>query len=384
MTRIYLDHAATTPARPEVVAAMLPFFSERGYNASSLHREGRAAKAALDDARDVVARILGAKRKEIIFTGGGSEADTLAIIGAARATRGDGRHAVASAIEHHAVLHALDELCGEGWEVTLVPPDEHGVIDPAAVAAALRSDTVFASVHYANNEIGSVADISTIARQARERGILFHTDAVQAPGYLPLDVSALGVDMLSLSAHKFYGPKGVGVLYVREGSPVRPIVHGGSQEFSKRAGTENVAGIVGLARALELAVGEPGTARRVGGLRDRLEAGILAQIPDVRANGRGASRLANNCSVSFSGVDSDQLLIRLDLDGIAASGGSACASGAPEPSHVLSALGLSREWMRGTVRFSLGRSTTAAEIDRVLALLTAAVADLRRFSAAAT
>lgn len=384
MTRIYLDHAATTPARPEVVSAMLPHFIENGYNASSLHREGRAAKAALDDARDVVARILGAKRKEIVFTGGGSEADNLAIIGLARAARGGARHAVASATEHHAVLHALDQLRGEGWEVTLVLPDERGYIDPSAVAAALRPDTVFASIHYANNEIGSVAEISAISRHMRERGVLFHTDAVQAPGYLPLEVSALGVDLLALSAHKFYGPKGVGVLYVREGIPLQPIVHGGSQEFSKRAGTENVAGIVGLARALELAVAETGTAERVAALRDRLEAGILERISGAHVNGGGTARLPNNCNVGFSGIEAEQLLVRLDLDGIAASGGSACASGASEPSHVLAALGQTRERMRGAVRFSLGRATTGAEIDRVLELLPAAVADSRRFSGMTT
>lgn len=382
--RIYLDHAATTPARPEVVAAMLPYFSEHGYNASSLHREGRLARKALDDARDAVARVLGAKRKEIVFTAGGSEADSLAIIGTARAARGGGRHMVASATEHHAVLHALDDLRDEGWEVTLVLPDEHGHIDPPRVAAALRPDTVLASIHYANNEIGSVAEISEIARYTRERGVLLHTDAVQAPGYLPLDVSALGVDLLSLSGHKFYGPKGVGVLYVREGAPLRPIVHGGSQEFSKRAGTENVAGIVGLARALELAVCDTDSAGRVGSLRDRLEIGILERIPDVHVNGSGGARLPNNCNVSFSGLESEQLLVRLDLDGIAASGGSACASGAPEPSHVLAALGLAREQIRGAVRFSLGRATTAQEIDRVLEILPGAVADVRRFSGAAT
>ncbi|MDP9110105.1 MAG: cysteine desulfurase, partial [Candidatus Eremiobacteraeota bacterium] len=309
MTRIYLDHAATTPARPEVVAAMLPYFSEYGYNASSLHREGRHAKRALDEARDTVARILGAKRKEIVFTAGGSEADNLAIIGTARANRGRGRHAVASATEHHAVLHALDELRDEGWEVTLVSPDEHGQIDASAVAAALRSDTVFASIHYANNEIGSIAEISKIARYTRDRGILFHTDAVQAPGYLPLDVSALGVDLLSLSGHKFYGPKGVGLLYVREGAPLRPIVHGGSQEFSKRAGTENVAGIVGLARALDLAVGDSDALERIRSLRDRLETGILERIPDARVNGGGGVRLPNNCNVSFLGLESEHLLV---------------------------------------------------------------------------
>lgn len=381
--RIYLDHAATTPARPEAVAAMLPHLAG-GYNPSSTHSEGRAAKAALDSARDTVAAVLGARRKEIIFTSGGSEADNLALLGLAMAGPGPGRHAVASAIEHHAVLHALDVLQAQGWEVTLVPVDGQGRIDPAAVEAALRPETVLASVHYANNEIGTVAEIAEIARALRKRGVFFHTDAVQAPGYLPLDVGGLGVDLLSLSAHKFYGPKGVGVLYVRDGVPLRPIVHGGSQEFSKRAGTENVAGIAGLAAALELAVSETGTAGRVAALRDRLEAGILERVADVQINGRGARRLPNNCNASFRGVDSEALLARLDLDGIAASGGSACASGAAEPSHVLAALDLGPEWLGGAVRFSLGRSTTSVQIDRVLELLPQAVADVRRFSAKTT
>ena len=382
--RIYLDHAATTPARAETVEAMMPHFVENGYNPSSLHREGRGAKAALDGARDLVARALGARRKEIVFTGGGSESDNLAVIGAARAVRGRDRHAVASATEHHAVLHALDVLRAEGWEVTLVPVGETGQIDPAAVDAALRPQTALLSIHYANNEIGTIAAIPEIARMARARGVVFHTDAVQAPGYLPLDVTALGVDLLSISGHKFYGPKGVGVLYVREGIPLQPIVLGGAQEFSRRAGTENVAGIVGLSRALDLVTNERGLADRVGALRDRLENGIIERIADVRVNGRGVPRLPNNCNVSFAGVESEQLLVRLDLDGIAASGGSACASGASESSHVLAALGLAPEWLQGPVRFSLGRSTTAAEIDRVLELLPAAVAELRRFSRVAT
>lgn len=382
--RIYLDHAATTPVRAETLEAMLPHFIENGYNPSSLHREGRAAKAALDEARDAVARALGARRKEIVFTGSGSESDNLAVLGAARAVQRRGRHVVASATEHHAVLHALDALRAEGWEVTLVSVDEHGRIDPAAVAAACTSHTTLATIHYANNEIGTIAAIPEIARVARERGIIFHTDAVQAPGYLPLDVTALGIDLLSISAHKFYGPKGVGVLYVRDGVKLQPMLLGGSQEFSKRAGTENVAGIVGTARALDLAVREPETSERVEALRDRLENGILARIPDVRINGRGAPRLPNNCNVSFRGVESEQLLVRLDLDGVAASGGSACASGASEPSHVLAALGLTPQWRHGAVRFSLGRGTTAAEIDRVLELLPLAVADLRRFSGVTT
>ncbi|MGZ3507866.1 MAG: cysteine desulfurase family protein [Vulcanimicrobiaceae bacterium] len=379
--RIYLDNAATTPARPEVVEAMMPHFTGNGYNPSSLHAEGRAARQALDEARDRVAAMLGASRKEVVFTAGGSEADTLALVGVANALKARGRHLVSSTIEHHAVLHALDALGDDGWEVTLLPVTPEGVVDPDAFAAALRPDTVLASVMYANNEIGTLQPVRELAAIAREAGVLFHTDAVQVPAYVSVDVSDLGVDLLSISAHKFYGPKGVGALYVREGTPIHPTVYGGSQEFSKRAGTENVAGIVGMARALELATGERGTvSARIASLRDRLENGILECIPDVRINGGDAPRLPNNCSVSFAGVQSEHVLVRLDLEGIAVSAGSACTSGALEPSHVISALGLPEEWMQGVIRFSLGRGTTAEQIERVLEVLGNGIAELREFS----
>lgn len=379
--RIYLDHAATTPVRAEALEAMLPYFTQSGYNASSVHAEGRAARAALDSARDRVARCIGARAKEIVFTGGGSEADNLALIGAARALRDRGRHIVSTAIEHHAVLHALDALQDEGFEVTRLAVDSEGRVDPQAFGDALRDDTILASVMYANNEIGTVQPIARLADLAHARGALFHTDAVQAVAYLPLDVRAMGIDLAALAAHKFYGPKGVGVLYVREGVPVMPLIHGGSQEFAKRAGTENVAGIAGLATALELALGErTGAAARVGTLRDRFESEVLRRIPESRVNGGGAVRTPHISNISFLGVESEQLLIRLDVDGLAVSAGSACASGAIEPSHVIAALGLPEPWMRGVIRFSLGRSTTEAEIARTVEVLERAVSDLRSIS----
>lgn len=381
--RIYLDFAATTPVRAEVIEAMLPYFAANGYNASSVHAEGRAARAALDDARERVARCLGAKSKEIVFTGGGSEADNLAIIGVARALRTRGRHLLSTAVEHHAVLHALQALRDDGWEVTLLAVDAEGRVSAEAFAQALRPDTVLASVMYVNNEIGTVAPVAQLAALAHERGVLFHSDAVQAAAYLPVDVSKLGVDLLSLAAHKFYGPKGTGVLYVREGTPLEPILHGGSQEFSKRAGTENVAGIVGLTTALELAMDErTAAAGRVATLRDFFEHEVLRRVPDVRINGGGAMRAPHISSMSFLGVTSEQLLMRLDLDGIAVSAGSACASGAVEPSHVIAGLGLPEPWMRGVIRCSLGRTTTQAQIARAAEVLEQAVADLRSFSPA--
>lgn len=378
MQRIYLDYAATTPVRPEVLEAMLPFYQGGGYNPSSVHAEGRAARAALDNARERIARILGAKAKEIVFTGSGSEADNLAIAGVARATRDRGRHLVSVATEHHAVLHTLDALRDEGSEVTLLPVDTEGRIDPKEFAAALRDDTVLVSVAYANNEIGTIAPIAELARLAHEGGALFHTDAVQAPPYLPLDVRELAVDLLSIAAHKFYGPKGVGALFVREGVPLAPLTYGGGQEFAKRAGTENLAGIIGMARALELAVAErDAVASRVGMLRDRLQALLCERLNGTHVNGAGVPRLPNNLNLAFLGIEGDRLLARLDIDGLAVSAGSACASGVVEPSHVIAALGLPPDWSRGVLRFSLGRSTTEEEIARAGEMVGRAVSDMR-------
>jgi cysteine desulfurase len=378
VSRIYADHAATTPVRDEVTAAMLPYFGTFGFNPSSQHAEGRAARAALDEARATVAGLLGARPREIVFTGGGSEADTLAIVGGARAARGRGRHVVTAATEHHAVLHATDVLRDEGFEVTVLGVDSQGLVDPAAFEAALRPDTVLASIMLANNELGTLTPIADLARVARERGVVFHCDAVQAPGRVPLDVDALGVDLLSLSAHKFYGPKGVGVLYVRSGTPLVALVVGGGQEAGLRAGTENVAGIVGLARALELAVAEmPAEVARLEGMRDRFEAGVDRAIADVCVNGRRAPRLPNVSSLAFRGVEAATFLVRLDLDGVAVSAGSACAAGSVEPSHVIAALGAPRWVELGTIRFSFGKLTSEHDVERLVSMLPEAVSGVR-------
>jgi cysteine desulfurase len=369
--RIYADHAATTPLRDEVLEAMLPHFGTYGFNASSLHAEGRAARSALDDARARTARLLGAKASEIVFTGGGSEADNLAILGAARAARGRGRHAITAATEHHAVLHAFEVLREDGFDVTVLPVDGDGRIDPSVFAAAFRPDTTLVSLMLANNELGTLHPIAELARIARARvpGIVVHTDAVQAPGRVPLDVGALGVDLLSLSAHKFYGPKGVGMLYVRRGTPLASLVVGGGQEHGLRAGTENVAGIVGFARAFELAVAElPAETQRLRALRDGFEAAAAA-IPGTRVNGAGADRLPNVSSIAFPDADATALLVNFDLAGVAVSAGSACAAGSTEPSHVLNAIG-APAWARtGTLRFSFGKLTSREDVERLKAML---------------
>jgi cysteine desulfurase len=368
--RIYLDHASTTPVHPDVLAEMLPFFMDVGHNPSSLHAEGRQARAGLDRARDRVAAALGVARKEITFVGSGSEADNQAILGAARAHRAKGAHVVSTQIEHSAVLHALESLRDDGFEITLLPVDERGLVDPAMFAGALRDDTVLATVMFANNEIGAIQPIAALAAAARARGVIFHTDAVQAAAWIDVRPRELGVDLAAFSAHKFCGPKGVGVLYVREGLALQPLVHGGGQEFGRRSGTENVAGIVGFAAALDRVVAaSPQRGQRVARLRDRFEAGLGAQLPEIRINGGDAPRLPNISNVSFDGLHSEALLVRFDLEGIAVSAGSACTSGALEPSHVIAALNIDPRWRQGVIRFSLGEGTTEEEIDRVLELV---------------
>jgi cysteine desulfurase len=375
--RIYLDNSATTPLRAEVAQAMHAAAPDGDFNPSSLHAEGRRARALLENARERIASSIGAARNEITFTGSGTEADNLALFGVLHAGARGG-HVVVTAIEHHAVISTVEQLAEEGFETTVLPVGSDGHLDPAQFAAALKPATVLASVMYANNEIGTVAPVLELARVARARGVLFHTDAVQAPAWLPLDVRELGVDLLSLSAHKFHGPKGVGILYARHGIALAPILHGGGQEFGRRSGTQNVVGAAAMGRALELAVEErPAQARRVGALRDALAAGILAGIPEVRINGC-EPRLPNVLNVSFAGLDSAALLIALDLAGIAVSAGSACTSGALQPSHVLAALAVEERWQRGAIRFSLGITTTSAQIERVLAVLPSLVSDLRR------
>jgi cysteine desulfurase len=376
-SRIYLDHAATTPVRSAVADAMREAADQYNFNPSSLHFEGRRARAALDAARDCVAAAIGATRGEILFTSGGTEANNLALLGA---TRGLARpaHVVSSAIEHRAILGALERLREDGFETSLVPVDRQGRVDPAEFERSLRPQSVLASVMYANNEVGTVQPIADLAEISRRRGVLFHTDAVAAPSWLPVDVRALGVDLLSISAHKFYGPKGVGLLYVRSGVPLAPIIIGGGQESGRRSGTENVPAIVGMARALELAVAQRSQAAQdVAALRDRLEAGIRSRVAGVSVNGGDAQRLANCSNLSFAGVDPAALIIALDLAGVSASAGSACASGTLEPSHVLVAMAWEGAGPASGVRFSLGTATTPAEIERVLGILPAVVADVR-------
>jgi len=367
---IYLDHAATTAVDPCVVEAMLPYFSERYGNPSSLYGEARLARQALDQARARTAALLGARPSEIIFTSGGSESDNAALKGAVWAANARGAHIITTAIEHHAILHACAWLERFGVETTYVGVDDQGLVDPAQVAQAIRPTTALISVMHANNEIGVIQPIREIAAVARAHGIPLHTDAVQSAGHVPTMVDALEVDLLSLSAHKFYGPKGVGALYVRRGTPWLPLQQGGGQERGRRAGTENVAGIVGLAAALQLAtetMDEEGA--RLCALRDWLIAAVLAAVPGSRLNGHPTRRLPGNANFSFADVDGEALLLSLDRHGVAASSGSACTAGSIDPSHVLLALGLEPALAAGSLRLTLGRHTTTEEIDRVAALL---------------
>ncbi len=376
--RVYLDHAATTPVDPRVLAAMLPYFTDKAGNASSIHGLGQEARAAVEQARAEVAALIGARSSEIVFTSGATEADNLAVLGVALATEARGRHVVTSAIEHHAVLEACHFLEERGYEVTCVPVDVRGIVDPDDIRRALRPDTVLVSVMAANNEIGTLQPVEEIGRLARERGIPFHTDATQMAGALPVDVDALSVDLLSVSAHKRYGPKGIGALYVRAGTALRRIQHGGSHERGRRGGTENVPGIVGLGAALRIAGAEmEGERARLEALRDRM-IGEALELPGARLNGDPRRRLPNNVNLSFTGTDSQSLVIGLDLRGVAASSGSACTSGSLEPSHVLAALGLPADLAAGAVRLTLGRGTTNADVAYALEVLRDVVTRLTR------
>ncbi|MBC7243539.1 MAG: cysteine desulfurase NifS [Anaerolineae bacterium] len=381
---VYLDHAATTPVDRRVVEAMLPFWTERYGNPSSIYRLGRDAAKALNGARERIAGILQADPSEIIFTSCGTESDNLAIRGVAFAqrARGKGSHIITSSVEHHAVGHTVEQLVKKfGFEATFLPVDHYGMVDPDEVARAIRPDTVLITIMYANNEVGTIQPIAEIGRLARERGIPFHTDAVQAGGALPLDVNALNVDLLSLSAHKFYGPKGVGLLYVRKGTPLWPMQTGGSQERNRRAGTENVAFAVGMATALELAYAElEQTNRRVQALRDRLIAGVLERIPDVELTGHPTQRLPNSASFVVKYVEGEAMLLNLDMKGIFASSGSACTSMSLSPSHVLTAMGFPPEIAHGSLRMTLGKGNTEEEIDYVLDVLPEIVSRLRAMS----
>ena len=373
---IYLDNAATTAVRPEVLSKMLPFFCDRAGNPSSIHAAGREARKAVENARRQVATALHAEAREIYFTAGGSESDNWAIRCATAET--GKKHVITSAVEHHAVLHSCRVLERDGFRVTYLPVDENGLVSPDDVRRALMDDTALISIMAANNEVGTLEPIREIGRIAREAGVLFHTDAVQAAGVVPIDVNDWNADLLSLSGHKFHGPKGVGALYIRKGTRIHNLIEGGAQERGLRAGTENVPGIVGMGDALSLAAAElPEYTARVTTLRDRLIHGVLSAVPDARLNGHPTLRLPGNANFSFPGVEGESLLMRLDLAGIACSSGSACTSGSLEPSHVLSAMGLSPDMARSSLRFSLGRDNTAEEIDRVLAVLPPIVEDLR-------
>ncbi|MFQ5613111.1 MAG: cysteine desulfurase family protein, partial [Anaerolineae bacterium] len=370
---IYLDHAASTPVDPGVVEAMLPYFTETYGNASGLHSQARASARALDAARRDVAEVLGCSPKEVIFTSGGSESDNMAIRGVAWAQKqaGKGAHIITSPIEHSAVQKTIDQLCARfGFEQTRVPVDETGRVDPAAVAGAIRPDTVLISVMGANNEVGTIQPLAEIGQIARERGIPFHSDTVQAVNAIELQVDALNLDLLSLSAHKFYGPKGVGVLYLRQGTPFLPPGTGGGHEGNRRPGTENIPYIVGLARALRLVERlRPGETLRQAALRDRLVAGVLQAVPGAQLTGHPTQRLPNNASFVFPGCDASALLMHLDMQGIAAASGSACDTGMPEPSAVLLAMGVPSDLALGALRLTLGRSTTGDDIDYVLDVL---------------
>lgn len=375
-----MDHAATTPVRPEVVEVMLPYFGTEFGNASSVYGWGRRAHQALDQARDTVAELLGAASNEIIFTSGGSEGANLAIKGVAWAYQTKGKHIITSAIEHHAVLDTALWLKKHGFEVTILPVDEEGFVSPAEVEKALRPDTILVSIMHANNEVGTIQPIAEIGAIVRKHGAFFHTDAVQTAGVLDLNVEELNVDLLSLSAHKFYGPKGVGTLYVRKGVRLDPLIHGGAQERRRRAGTENVAGIVGLAKAFELAREERVAENaRLTKLRDRLIEG-LQTIPSSKVNGSLSQRLPNNVNVCFQYIEGESMLLNLDLRGIAASSGSACTSGSLDPSHVLLAMGLTHEIAHGSLRLTLGRDNTESDVDFVLHEIPVIVERLRKMS----
>jgi cysteine desulfurase len=381
--RIYLDHNATSPPAPQVVDAAAAAMRDAVGNASSVHYFGQQARAAVDAARASVAALIGGDPSEVVFTSGGTEADNLAIRGVADTGLASGRtHLVVSAIEHEAVLTTVRALERRGWSVTLVPPDSSGVVEPARVAAALTPATALVSVMHANNEIGTVQPIAELAPLVHSGNAVFHVDAVQSAGKIPIDVGALGVDLLSISAHKFRGPKGVGALWIRRGTRLTATMTGGRQERSRRAGTENVPGIVGMGVAAELArAGLPGQAA-VAALRDRLEDAILAAVPGTCVNGDRARRVPNTSSISFEGVDAEAMLIALDLEGIAVSTGAACSSGTLEPSHVLRAMGLSPQRVQSALRFSLGPTTTADEVERVVEVVPGVVERLRQLSRA--
>ncbi|MEN6520036.1 MAG: cysteine desulfurase NifS [Armatimonadota bacterium] len=378
---IYLDHAATTPTDPEVLQAMLPYFTDRFGSASTLYSLGKDAKSAVEEARESVALLIGAKPDEIYFTSGGTESDNWALTGAAFANEGKGNHIITSKIEHHAILETCHFLEKHGFTVTYLPVDKDGMVDPEDVERAITDRTIIISVMHANNEIGTIQPVEEIGKIARARNIIFHTDTVQAVGSIPVDVNEIGCDALSISAHKLYGPKGVGAMYLRKGTKIQRFMMGGGQEMNRRAGTHNVPGIVGLGKAAKIAresMGETGP--QLTALRDKLIDGILAKIPDVRLNGHRSRRLPNNVNVSFDGIEGESIILLLDMHGICASSGSACTSGSLDPSHVLMSLGLKHEEAHGSLRLTLGRENTEWDVKNVLEALPVIVERLRMMS----
>lgn len=377
--RIYLDHAATTAVSPEVLETMMPCLTESFGNASGVYATGREAHRILDRARKQAAEAIGATSQEICFTSGGSESDSWALIGTAYANRGKGNHIITSAIEHHAILRTCEWLEKQGFAVTRLPTDESGRIRPEDLERTIRPETILISIMAANNEIGTIQATAEFGKIARAHDIFFHTDAVQAMGAIPIDVSQWQADMLSLSAHKFHGPKGTGLLFIRKGTRIDPLIHGGAQERGLRAGTENLAGIAGMGKAMEIAAkGIPERTARETALRERLKSGLQAAIPGIQVNGHLTERLPGNLHVTIPGADGEAMLLRLDLAGIAASSGSACTSGSTEPSHVLRAIGKTDEEIKSSLRITLGEENTEAEIDETIRVLADIVADLRR------
>lgn len=378
---IYLDHAATTSVKKEVLDAMLPYFSTNYGNASSIYSIGRESKKAIEEARDKVAKAIKAQPKEIFFTGSGTEADNWAIKGVAYANKSKGNHIITTAIEHHAVLHACQYLESDGFEVTYLPVDENGLVTPEQVAAAIKPNTVLITIMFANNEIGTIQPIAEIGKIAREKGICFHTDAVQAVGNIPIDVAEMNIDLLSLSSHKFYGPKGVGALYIRKGIKITSFLHGGAQERGRRASTENIPGIVGLGKAIELASNNINEYNaKLLSLRERTIEEITKRIPFVKLNGDRNKRLPGNVNFSFEFIEGESLLLMLDMKGIAASSGSACTSGSLDPSHVLLAIGLPHEIAHGSLRISFGYENTQEDVDYLMEVLPMIVNRLREMS----
>ena len=381
MKRVYMDNAATTALRRDVLDAMMPYLTDIYGNPSSLHYFGQEAHKAVENARHQVASALNAEDNEIVFTGCGTEADNMALKGIAEKYQSKGKHIITSSVEHHAILHTCEYLEKHGFEVTYLPVDEYGMVKAEQVRDAIRSDTILVSIMFANNEVGTIMPIKEIGAVCREKGVLFHTDAVQAVGHVAIDVKAMNIDLLSLSAHKLHGPKGVGALYIRKGIVVPSLLHGGAQERRRRAGTENVAGIVGLGKAIEIACSDiEGTSKRMCYLRDKLINGIEASIPEVKLNGHRTERLPGNVNFSIKYIEGESILLMLDINGIAASSGSACTSGSLDPSHVLLAMGMPHETAHGSLRLTLGDDTTEDDIDYVLEVLPEIVVKLRKMS----